>query len=195
MLTLPITEQARWQEWNIICTIAKNNGFPLQIIHNLKNNLKLTSQKQSTLTQTQLKKWITFTHFSPHTHTHTHTHTQSHQFIQKYRLNITFRTCNTIYNQLFDRIPLNKINSSGIHIVQCKTCNKWYVGQNGRLIEITHREHMRCIKTNNPVSAYALHSLNNRHEYGNPERTLHFLKTCSRGKKMNCWESFYMEFL
>ena len=29
MLTIPITEEARQQEWNIICTIARNNGFPI----------------------------------------------------------------------------------------------------------------------------------------------------------------------
>ena len=50
----------------------------------------------------------------------------------------------------------------------------------------------RYIKTNNPISAYALHIINNRHEYGNVERTMQLLKTCSKGKKMNCWESFYM---
>jgi hypothetical protein len=69
MVTLPITEQASQLEWNIICTIARNNGFPLQIIHNLENKLKLKTQKtESTLTQTQLKKWITFTYFI-HAHT------------------------------------------------------------------------------------------------------------------------------
>jgi hypothetical protein len=30
-------------------------------------------------------------------------------------LNIAFRTCNTVYNQLCDRIPLNKINFSDIY--------------------------------------------------------------------------------
>jgi len=39
MITLPITEQAKQQEWNTILTIAKNNGFPLHIIHNLRNKL------------------------------------------------------------------------------------------------------------------------------------------------------------
>jgi hypothetical protein len=36
---LPITKQAKQQEWNVIRTIAKNNGFPLYIIHNLRNKL------------------------------------------------------------------------------------------------------------------------------------------------------------
>ena len=51
MLTMLITEQERQQEWNIILPIARSNGFPLQIIHNLKN--KLILKKQETLTQTQ----------------------------------------------------------------------------------------------------------------------------------------------
>jgi len=38
MITLPITEQAKQQEWNTILTIAENKGFPLHIIHNLKSN-------------------------------------------------------------------------------------------------------------------------------------------------------------
>jgi len=41
MITVPITEQEKHQEWNIFLTIARNNGFPLQIIHNRKNKLML----------------------------------------------------------------------------------------------------------------------------------------------------------
>ena len=36
-----------------------------------------------------------------------------------------------------------------------------------RSIGIRHHEHTRYIKTNNPTSSYALHTLNNKHEYGN----------------------------
>jgi len=54
---------------------------------------------------------------------------------------------------------------------------------------------IRYIKSNNPISAYALHILNNRHEYGNLKQTMHLLKTCSKGKKMNCSESFYIHVL
>jgi hypothetical protein len=35
MLSVPKTNQARQQEWDTFCTIARNNGFPLRIIHNL----------------------------------------------------------------------------------------------------------------------------------------------------------------
>jgi hypothetical protein len=46
-----------YTDQNIILTIAINKGFPLQIIHNLKNKLMLkTEQTKATPTQTQRKK-------------------------------------------------------------------------------------------------------------------------------------------
>ena len=78
------------------------------------------------------------------------------------------------------------MNASGIYRSQCKTCNKSDVGQTGNSIEIRHREHVRYIKTNNPLSAYALHILNNRHEYGNPEHTTQLLQAHGKRKIMNC---------
>jgi len=129
MLTILITEQARQQEWNIICPVARSNGFPLQIIHNLKNKLILKTQKtESTLTQTQRKKWITFTYYSPLIHKVTN-------LFKSTNLNIAFQACNTTCNQLCDKTPLNKINSSRIYKLQRRTCNKSYAGQTGRLIK------------------------------------------------------------
>ena len=126
MLTIPITEHARQHEWNTIHTMARNNGFPLQIIHNLKNKLILKTQKtENTFTQTQRKKWITFTCYSPLIHKVTN-------LLKTTDLNIAFRACNTTYNHLYDRTQLNKITSRGIYKLQCKTCNKSSFGQNGR---------------------------------------------------------------
>ena len=36
-------------------------------------------------------------------------------------------------------------------------------------VETRNLEHQRYLKTNNTTTAYALHILNNRHEYGSPE--------------------------
>ena len=43
LLSIPITEQAKQQEWNTIFIIAKNNGFPLELIYNLKNKITKNS--------------------------------------------------------------------------------------------------------------------------------------------------------
>jgi hypothetical protein len=67
--------------------------------------------------------------------------------------------------------------------LKCNTCSNSYVGQTGRSLEIRHKEHTRYIKTNNPVSAYALHILNNKHGYGNIKQTIEILKLCNKGVK------------
>jgi hypothetical protein len=174
MLTIPITEQAREQKWYTMRTTPRCDGFPLQIIRNLKNKLIFkthTKNRKYTHTNTR-KKWIAFTYYSPLIHRVT-------KVLKSTNLNIAFRTYNTIYSQLCDRKPHNKINSSGIYKLQSKTYNKSYVGQSVRSIEIRHRERTRYVKTNNPVSAHALHIIDNRHEYGNPEQTMQLFKTCS----------------
>ena len=73
--------------------------------------------------------------------------------------------------------------------------NSSYVGQTDRSLEIRHKEHTRYIKTNNPVSAYALHILNNKHECGNIKQTIELLKPCNKGVKMNIWVSFFIQIL
>jgi hypothetical protein len=52
-----------------------------------------------------------------------------------------------------------------------------YVGQSGTSINVRHGEHVRYIRTNNPQSAYALHILQNKHEYRPIVDTLQLLKT------------------
>jgi len=38
MITLPITEKSKKEEWKTILAIAKNNGYPIHIINNLRKN-------------------------------------------------------------------------------------------------------------------------------------------------------------
>jgi hypothetical protein len=71
--------------------------------------------------------------------------------------------------QLTDK-PTNT-NPSGIYQLKCNPCSNAYIGQSGRCIKVQHKEHIRYIKTNNPSSAYTLHILKNRHEYGTAEET------------------------
>jgi hypothetical protein len=190
MLSMPITNQARQQEWDTICTIARNNGFPLRTIHNLRKRINKTQKTDSNSTDTPKKIWVTLTYHSPHVHKVTN-------LFKHIIINAAFRTSNTIHNWLQDKIPQNKINSSGIYKLQCKACNTYIirrnVGHTGRTLTIRHREHTRYIRTNNPASAYALHILNNRHEYGNPQHTIQLLRTYDGGKLMKGWESFYMQ--
>ena len=55
MITLPITEQSKQQEWKIILEIARNNGFPTHIINELKKKL-ITKKPKQNITTAQTNK-------------------------------------------------------------------------------------------------------------------------------------------
>jgi len=107
-------------------------------------------------------------------------------------IHIAFRATNTILQQL-SRENAHNTNPSGIHKLQCNTCNKAYIGQSDRSINTRYKEHIRYIRSNNPQSAYAMHILQNRHEYGPAIETLQLLKACTKGTRMSCWENMYMQ--
>jgi hypothetical protein len=73
MTTLAIIEQAKQQEWNIILTVAKNNGFSLQIIHKLQNKIihktHTKNNKNKSHTHTNKRK------YGPPLHTTVHSYT------------------------------------------------------------------------------------------------------------------------
>jgi hypothetical protein len=127
MLSISITEKARQQEWNIFSIMTRNNGFPSQIIHNLKNNFLLNTHKQKAHLHEHNER------NGSHLRITVQLYTKLPYLFKSTDLNIAFRACNTIYNQLCDRTQLNKMISSGMYKLQCKTCNKSYVGQTGSL--------------------------------------------------------------
>ena len=168
MITFPITEKSKQEEWNTILNTAKNNGYPVNTIIDLRTKLIAKKCPQCPSTIPHNKKWVTFTYFSPMVRRITNLFKQSN-------LNIALRTTNTLQQQLSER--RTNTNPSGINKLKCKMCNDVYVRQSGRSINVRHKEHTRYVRTNNPLSAYALHILQNRHEYGTMADTLQLLKT------------------
>jgi len=41
MITLPITKESKQEEWIAIITMAKNNGYPIGIINDLRTKLTI----------------------------------------------------------------------------------------------------------------------------------------------------------
>ena len=76
-------------------------------------------------------------------------------------------------------------NPRGVYRLKCNTCNKVYVGQSGRAITKCYKEYIRYIKSNNPVSAYATHILQNIHEFGPEKDIMHLVK--KNAKKAHIW--------
>jgi len=67
------------------------------------------------------------------------------------------------------------------------------VGQTSRNLRQRYKEHTRYIKNNNPQSAYALHILNNQHEYGPMEKTMTLLKPVKNTSLLTPYEQFFIQ--
>jgi hypothetical protein len=188
-LMLPITEQARTQEWQNTCNTAQKNGFPKKVIQHIKEkdtaklNERTKKESKEQKERTSNKKWVTITYHSPLVRKVTN-------LFKNTEISRAFKTNNTIYQQLGQKIG-NK-NPSGIYEIKCNTCGLNYVGQSGRPIT-TRYKHIRYIQNNNSASAYAVHILNNRHEYETTENTLQLIKPCRKSSKMNHWENMYIQ--
>ena len=117
MLTTPITEQAKQQEWNTICTIARIMFFHYKIVYNLKNKLKLKTQTKKIHSHTHKERNGAQLHITVHSHKVT-------SLSKSTDLNIAFQTCNNIHIKPIMRWDTTQQNhSSGIYKLQCKTCN------------------------------------------------------------------------
>jgi hypothetical protein len=69
LITLPITDKAKQNKWETILAIAKHNGYPTSMIHNLETRLTNRKQNQKQKQEDEetglRKKWVTITLFSP----------------------------------------------------------------------------------------------------------------------------------
>jgi phosphoribulokinase len=74
----------------------------------------------------------------------------------------------------------------------CNACNLKYIGQTSRSLKLRYREYIRYIKNNDPKSAYALHILQNQHEYGPIESTMHLNKPIKRPSLLLPYEQLHI---
>jgi hypothetical protein len=82
-------------------------------------------------------------------------------------IGIAFRNTNAL--QLTKPKILNQKpehDESRIYELTCNTCRRSFIRQTGHSLILRFQEHVRYIKHSEPQSAYALHILNCKHEYG-----------------------------
>jgi len=66
MITLPIMEKSKQEEWKAIITMAKNNGYPIGIINGLRTKLIVRNRQQHPSTiPCNKRRWVTFNYYSP----------------------------------------------------------------------------------------------------------------------------------
>jgi hypothetical protein len=113
---------------------------------------------------------------------------------RKTNLQIMFHSANTIYS-IFRPVSTrtdNEHTRCGIHKLTCSMRKHTYVGQTGRNLRQRYLEHIRYIKNDDPQSAYAVHILNNRHEYGDIN-SMSLVNYVKKGPSMNTSEQFYIQ--
>jgi hypothetical protein len=66
------------------------------------------------------------------------------------------------------------------------------VGQTGRNFETRCKEHTNDIILNKDKSRYAVHILQENHEYGPIDKTMEILKVANKGKHLGIWERYYI---
>ena len=110
-------------------------------------------------------------------------------------LKIAFKSTNNLQQLTKHKSQDNtqEHDKSGIYKMTCKTCNKAYIGQTSRNLTIRYRERIRYIKNNDPQSAYALHILNNRHEYGPLKDTMELLKPINKPSMLIPYEQLIIQ--
>jgi hypothetical protein len=185
--TPPTQTGEKTKEWDIIQTIANNNNFPRKLLHKLRRQMQQKTAR--TLSEKKDKKILTtFTYHNPKIKkiTNLFKHTD---------IGIAFRTTTSIYQltkpTIIEQTPDHE--KSGVYQLTCNTCQSSYVGQTRRNLKSRFQEHTRYIKNNDPQSAYALHILNNRHEYGTINDTMTLLKYINSPSLLLPYERMYIQ--
>jgi hypothetical protein len=188
MQKLPLKQEAQKQEKNITRHIARNNSYPVKLIDKLQHkNITDDDNTIQNSQQAQNREWVTFRYHSPLVRKVTN-------IFKNTNLQIAYQATNTLWKILStNNKHLNKYSTSGIYSLKCSTSNHIYVGQTGHNLKTRSKEHHRYIRTNNPKAAYAMHILNNNHQYGPIEETLQLITPCNKGTRMNCLENFYIQ--
>ena len=185
MTTLPLTKTRKETEWKTITTIAQNNNYPIHTLNKLRRKIKnKTHTKKEEKDDT---KWATFTY-------HNHTIRKITNLFKHTNIKIAYRSTNKIQNLMQHKQNTHKPehDKSGIYQLTCNTCKLNYIGQTSRNLRQRHKEHTSYIKKNNPTSAYALHILQNRHEYGPLKETMTLLKQESNRHKLLAYEQLHI---
>jgi len=135
-------------------------------------------------------KWATSTYTSPEIMKITNIFKQTN-------VKITYKTNNTILQltRPTTNTPVPPDANSGAYPLTCNICKQVYVGQTSRSLKLRYQKHIRYIKNNNPQLAYALHIIQNHHEYGPMNQTMHLLKPINSTSSLIPYERFYIQSL
>jgi hypothetical protein len=86
----------------------------------------------------------------------------------------------------------DKYAQSGVCKLACPDCNKAYVGQTGRNLEVRFNEHKNAFKTNSHTSNFAKHLIEQAHSFSSIQNSMRILQRHSKGAHPNTIERYYI---
>lgn len=112
---------------------------------------------------------------------------------KKHKMQIVYSNKNKLKNLLgTTKDKIDDLNKSGIYRIECGDCKMKYYGQTKRNLSKRVKEHMDCIKRNQPNnSAVADHVLSNNH-FNISAANLKLMKNVFDEKKLDAYESFFI---
>jgi len=189
MLNLPLKTVQQKREWATILHIAQQNGFLPTVIHKLRHQMEHKT-KHTTSHNSKNKKWATFKCISPQI-------CEVTNIFRNTNIRIAYKCHNTIANLIKPPRDHHTPPHSkwGIYQLTCNTYNLSYVGQTSHSLKIRFQEHIQYIRYNNPQSAYALHILQNQHEYSQMNSTMTLLKPLNNPNLLLPYKQYYIQSL
>jgi phosphoribulokinase len=138
--------------------------------------------------KTKTKNGQTFTYYSPRIRKIT-------KLFKHTNVGISFKSTNTIQQLTKPKLPSKsqEHDKSGIYKLICNTCQISYNGQTSRSLKQRYQEQIRYIRHSKPQSSYALHILNNKHEYSPINNTMTLLKHINRTSLLLPYEQLYIQ--
>lgn len=189
LLLVPLNEEDYNTEYNVIKSIAKENGFKPDIIDKM---IKKTKGRIELNNSTTLKKDKTV--FSSIIPINFHPAVNSELKNAYKSMDIMLVNKNSsklryLLNSTKDRIP--KLQLSGIYQISCQDCPKKYIGQTARSLLVRSKEHQSHTKLGHETkSAVAKHMIEEKHNI-DPNGIV-LLKSVENWRELNAFESAFI---
>lgn len=174
LLNVPLSLDSFHKEWAYILSIAKINGFPFILIHNLYKKIRIqhSIKKHSTLTpvsvDTQSAKYLSIPFIPTVSHT-IKNHFKNSNIIFSFK---TLNTNKTLFQNNLDQI--DAMCKSGVYKLNC-SCNKHYIGRTFRNFKVRSNKHIKLINNtfNTHQSQFADHIARSGHDFITIPEILH----------------------
>ena len=188
MYSLPLIPKKKQKECESIQLIARNNIFPQNLLQKLNRQIQHKTGHVQIEGRGDKKTWTTFTYYSPQIRKITN-------LVKHTNIGIAFRNTNTL-QQLTKPKTLNQTpehDKSVVYKFTCNTCHRSYIRQTSHNLKLRFKEHTQYTKHNEPQSAYALHILNCKDEYGTISDTMSPLKHTDKPSLLLLYEQIYIQ--